>query len=93
MVGACIGLGACAVLTALGFLMISRFPYSSFKSVSFDRRVPFVRMLLVVAVVALIALDPPLVIWLLSVVYALSGPLQHLRHDRYPAQPGGRSEP
>ena len=69
---------------ALGFLMISRFPYSSFKSVSFDRRVPFVRMLLVVAVVA-DRLDPPLAIWVLSVVYALSGPLQHLRHDRYRA--------
>jgi CDP-diacylglycerol--serine O-phosphatidyltransferase len=78
-------------LTALGFLMISRFPYSSFKSVSFDRRVPFVRMLLVVAVVALIALDPPLVIWLLSVVYALSGPLQHLRQADTPRSQEGEA--
>ena len=71
--------------------MISRFPYSSFKSVSFDRRVPFVRMLLVVAVVALIALDPPLVIWLLSVVYALSGPMQHLRQTDTPRSQEGEA--
>ncbi|GIR91626.1 MAG: hypothetical protein CM15mP92_0900 [Halieaceae bacterium] len=45
------------LLTALGFLMISRFPYSSFKSINFDRRVPFVRMLSIVAVLGLIALD------------------------------------
>ncbi|MDG2459477.1 MAG: CDP-diacylglycerol--serine O-phosphatidyltransferase [Luminiphilus sp.] len=67
------------LLTTLGFLMIARFPYSSFKSISFDRRVPFVRMLLVVTLLGLIALDPPLVIWSLSVLYALSGPAQHLR--------------
>ena len=67
------------LLAGLGFLMISRFPYYSPKLISFDRRVPFVRMLLVVGVLGLIALDPPIVIWLLSVAYALSGPVQHLR--------------
>jgi hypothetical protein len=53
--------------------------------------VPFVRMLLVVAIVALIALDPPLVIWLLSVVYALSGPLQHLRQSDTPRSQEGET--
>jgi CDP-diacylglycerol--serine O-phosphatidyltransferase len=67
--------------------MISRFPYSSFKSVNFDRRVPFVRMLLVVAALGLIALDPPLAIWSMAVIYALSGPFQHLR-----GQPERRQE-
>ncbi len=76
------------LLTALGFLMISRFPYSSFKSISFDRRVPFVRMLLVVAVLGLIALDPPLAIWGMSVVYALVGPLQYLRNKDQTGQEG-----
>ena len=70
------------LLAALGFLMISRFPYSSFKSITFDRRVPFVRMLLVVALLGLIALDPPIAIWGLSMIYALSGPVQHLRGDQ-----------
>ena len=76
------------LLTALGFLMISRFPYSSFKSITFDRRVPFVRMLLVVAMLGLIALDPPLAIWGLSVIYALSGPLQYLRSTDQPRHEG-----
>jgi hypothetical protein len=48
-------------------------------------------MLLVVAIVALIALDPPLVIWLLSVVYALSGPLQHLRQTDIPRSQEGEA--
>lgn len=76
------------LLTALGFLMISRFPYSSFKSITFDRRVPFVRMLLVVAMLGLIALDPPVAIWGLSVIYALSGPLQYLRSTDQPGHEG-----
>ena len=46
---------------------------------NFDRRVPFVRMLSVVAVLGLIALDPPLAIWSMAVIYALSGPFQYLR--------------
>ena len=79
------------LVTALGFLMISRFPYSSFKSITFDRRVPFVRMLLVVAMLGLIALDPPLAIWGLSVIYALSGPLQYLRSADQPRQEGTRN--
>ena len=79
------------LLTTLGFLMISRFPYSSFKSITFDRRVPFVRMLLVVAMLGLIALDPPLAIWGLSVIYALSGPLQYLRSADQPCQEGTRN--
>ena len=70
------------LLAALGFLMISRFPYSSFKSIAFDRRVPFVRMLLVVALLGLIALDPPVAILGLSMIYALSGPVQHLRNNQ-----------
>jgi len=69
------------LLTTLGFLMISRFSYASFKSVNFDQRVPFVRMLTVVAVLGLIALDPPLAIWCMAVVYALSGPVQYLRNS------------
>jgi CDP-diacylglycerol--serine O-phosphatidyltransferase len=76
------------LLTALGFLMISRFPYSSFKSINFDRRVPFVRMLSIVAVLGLIALDPPLAIWSMAVVYALSGPVQYLRQSDRDSQEG-----
>ena len=36
-------------------------------------------MLLVVALLGLIALDPPVAIWGLAMIYALSGPVQYLR--------------
>ena len=58
------------------------------KSITFDRRVPFVRMLLVVAVLGLIALDPPLAIWGMSVIYGLSGPLQYLRSPDHSRREG-----
>jgi CDP-diacylglycerol--serine O-phosphatidyltransferase len=69
------------LLVVAGFLMIARFPYFSFKNIQLDERVPFARILLMIGVLALIALDPPLVLWCLSFVYALSGLLQHLRRN------------
>ena len=47
--------------------------------------------LLIVAMLGLIALDPPLAIWGLSVIYALSGPLQYLRSADQPRQEGTRN--
>ena len=69
------------LLAGLGFLMIARFPYFSFKSIKLDGRVPFVRIFLMVGVLALIALDPPLFIWVFSFLFAVSGPIQHLRQN------------
>ncbi|MCH1491046.1 MAG: CDP-diacylglycerol--serine O-phosphatidyltransferase [Luminiphilus sp.] len=69
------------LLASLGFLMIARFPYYSFKSIRLDGRVPFVRIFLIVGVLALIALDPPLFIGVFSFLYAISGPVQHLRRN------------
>lgn len=65
-----------ACLTALlGFLMIANFPYYSFKGIDFHGRVPFVVMFLVVLVFGLVTLDPPLVLLIAFLGYALSGPL------------------
>jgi CDP-diacylglycerol--serine O-phosphatidyltransferase len=69
------------LLMLLGFLMISRFRYYSFKGIRLDAKVPFARILLLIAVVGLVALDPPLVLWCLFFVYAVSGPLQHLQRN------------
>ncbi|MAT91831.1 MAG: CDP-diacylglycerol--serine O-phosphatidyltransferase [Halioglobus sp.] len=67
------------VLTAVtGFLMIANFPYSSFKSIDFRSRVPFVAMILVVLVFGLVTVDPPSVILVASLLYALSGPVMQL---------------
>jgi CDP-diacylglycerol--serine O-phosphatidyltransferase len=64
------------ILTAtVGFLMIANFPYYSFKGIDLRRRVPFVVMIAVVLIFGLITLDPPSVLLVGSLVYALSGPV------------------
>ncbi len=70
-----------ALLITVGFLMIARFPYYSFKTVRLEARVPFARILLLVTVLGLVALDPPLVLWCLSCIYAFSGPAQLLQRN------------
>lgn len=70
------GLVVAFVITALAaILMVSRFPYRSFKDRAAGERVRYSRLLLVPLVIALIAVDPPLVLFLLFGGFALSGPL------------------
>jgi CDP-diacylglycerol--serine O-phosphatidyltransferase len=68
------------VLAAL--LMVSNIRYYSFKSLDLKGRVPFVTGLMVVLVFVLISLSPPLVLFILFFVYALSGPTLTLIHIR-----------
>ncbi|MDB4299740.1 CDP-diacylglycerol--serine O-phosphatidyltransferase [bacterium] len=70
-----------ALLVLVGFLMIANFPYYSFKQINLAGRVPFVRMLLALLLLGLIALNPPVMLWGLFLLYALSGPLQLLRRS------------
>ncbi|MEZ5571983.1 MAG: CDP-diacylglycerol--serine O-phosphatidyltransferase [Halioglobus sp.] len=64
------------LLTALvGFLMIANFPYYSFKSIDLRRRVPFVVMIAMVLIFGLITLDPPSILLVVFLAYALSGPV------------------
>jgi CDP-diacylglycerol--serine O-phosphatidyltransferase len=63
-------------ITALAaLLMVSRFPYRSFKDRAAGERVRYSRLLLVPLVIALIAIDPPVVFFVLFSGFALSGPL------------------
>jgi CDP-diacylglycerol--serine O-phosphatidyltransferase len=63
-------------LTALvGFLMIANFPYYSFKGIDFRGRVPFAVMIAVVLVFGLITLDPPSILLVCFLGYAISGPV------------------
>jgi len=57
-----------------GLLMVSNFTYYSFKEIRTPRRVPFVAALLLVLLVVFISFDPPKVLLLGFVCYALSGP-------------------
>ena len=66
---------AFAVTATAAALMVSRFPYRSFKDRAAGERVRYSRLLLVPLVIALIAVDPPVVLFLLFSGFALSGPL------------------
>ncbi len=69
---------AAFVTAGAGLLMVSNFRYHSFKKFDLRRRVPFVAMLLVVLVVGVVTVDPPRILLLVALVYALSGPGQLL---------------
>lgn len=59
-------------------LMVSTIRYSSFKSVDFKGKVPFITTVLAVFVIATVALDPPEVLFTLFSLYVLSGPVSTL---------------
>lgn len=64
-------------LTALlGGLMVSNVNYRSFKEIDPGSKVPFVALAAVVAVYAVISLDPPRVLLLIAVIYVSSGPVE-----------------
>jgi len=60
---------------ACGILMVSTVRYHSFKDLDLHGKVPFVVMLVLVLVFALIASDPPIVLFGGFMIYALSGPI------------------
>ncbi len=66
---------AFAVTIIAGSLMVSNVRYYSFKELDLKGRVPFIRILVVVLVFVLVSSDPPLVLFALSVLYVLSGPV------------------
>jgi CDP-diacylglycerol--serine O-phosphatidyltransferase len=68
-----------AILTTLvGLLMVSNFRYNSFKEIDFHGKVPFIVLVVVVVVLAVIQTHPPTVLFLLFMAYAVSGPVQTL---------------
>ncbi|KTD38909.1 CDP-diacylglycerol-serine O-phosphatidyltransferase (phosphatidylserine synthase) [Legionella nautarum] len=72
-----------AVITAIiaviaAVLMVSNIRYHSFKEVDFKGKVPFLYLLLMIILFVAIAVYPSLVLFMSSLVYALSGPLQTL---------------
>ncbi|RUO39028.1 CDP-diacylglycerol--serine O-phosphatidyltransferase [Aliidiomarina taiwanensis] len=69
-----------ALLTIVsGLLMVSNFKYHSFKDVDWRGKVNFLVILLIVLVFVVIATEPALVLFILAVVYAASGPIYTIR--------------
>lgn len=58
-----------------GLLMVSNFRYYSFKEIDFKGRVPFFATILVMLGISLIMTHPPIILFLLSLGYAISGPV------------------
>ena len=78
-----VGLIVAFVVTALaGALMVSRFSYYSFKEISPGERIPFAYIALVPLTFVLIAIKPPVVLFILFSLYALSGPVWWLLGGR-----------
>ncbi|RDE22371.1 CDP-diacylglycerol--serine O-phosphatidyltransferase [Motiliproteus coralliicola] len=64
------------IVALSGILMVSNFHYHSFKEVDLKGKVPFVVLLGVVMLIAVISIDPATLLWLIFVVYGCSGPVQ-----------------
>jgi CDP-diacylglycerol--serine O-phosphatidyltransferase len=58
-----------------GILMVSNVRYHSFKQLDLKNRVPFVWIMAIVMIFALIASEPPLVLFSMASIYAMSGPV------------------
>ncbi len=65
-----------AVLTTItGLLMVSNFRFSSFKEIDFKGKVPFMVVVVVMLGFAILLLQPPIVLFLIFMIYAISGPI------------------
>ncbi len=63
------------ITAAAGALMVSNFAFYSGRDFNLGERIPFAYLLVIPAVFMVISLDPPLVLFGLFSLYALSGPI------------------
>lgn len=67
---------ATLVITILaGLLMVSNIKYNSFKDIDLKSKVPHLTILGIILVFALVQVAPPIVLFLVFLAYALSGPV------------------
>ncbi|WP_144395513.1 CDP-diacylglycerol--serine O-phosphatidyltransferase [Pleionea sediminis] len=66
----------------LGLFMVSNLRYYSFKEVDWRGKVPFIAILIVVLAFVLIAYQPPIVLFSVFSLYAISGPVVTLWQKR-----------
>jgi CDP-diacylglycerol--serine O-phosphatidyltransferase len=66
---------AAFITFAAAALMVVNIRYLSFKDLDFKHRVPFIVMIVVVLVFAVVSWDPPIVLFAMAIIYAGSGPL------------------
>lgn len=77
-----------AMVYILSYLMVSNIPYFSFKRISWAERHPFYSLVTFVLILTVVAAEPPLMLFLVFLLYALSGPfllaLRGWRRERVP---------
>lgn len=66
------------VIAAVGLLMVSNVRYNSFKDIDLKSRVPFMVLLILVLAIAIIAMEPPLILLGIFLIYGASGPCRAL---------------
>jgi len=71
--GSDLGWLAWIVTVYAGLSMVSSAPFYSFKDINFKRSVPFIFLIVLVLLFVLVSSDPPVMLFLLFVVYGLSG--------------------
>jgi len=70
-----VSVGLAILMALLGLAMVSNIKYRSFKDVDFRDRMPFIGLIVLVLVIAMIYLDPPLAFLLIGTIYMVSGTL------------------
>lgn len=77
--GHSIGLIVALITMAAGALMVSNFRYHSFKDVDWKGRVSFLAILVIVLIYVIVATNPALVLFVIFMGYAVSGPFITVR--------------
>jgi len=62
-----------------GLLMVSNVRYSSFKEIDFKGKVPFFSIVVIMLGFALVLVEPPIILFGIFAIYALSGPVLYFR--------------
>ncbi len=71
------------IITILaGLLMVSNVKYNSFKDFDLKSKVPHLAILLIIVIFALVQVAPPIVLFFVFFIYALSGPFGWLQTRR-----------
>ncbi len=68
-----VNVGLLILMASLALAMVSNIKYRSFKDVDFRDKIPFIGLILLVLVIAMIYLDPPLAFLMIGVIYIVSG--------------------
>lgn len=66
------------MVIALSLLMVSTIPYRSFKTIHFKKRWSFFWLVIAVGIIFVVAVEPKVTIFLLTLTYVLWGPVEEL---------------